>query len=193
VNLTPEDLLALREKVKIIFNAICMLWGVNALNWAAFQGRMNRVFGIRPRELLGLLGIVTGHFLHLDQRHLIGNTQALLVLGGLVILQSIPLFGQVTVLAALVAGIGTWIAGANNTSYVGASGVIFGYLGFLLTYGITTGNLLALLLASIAGIWYGRLIVDILPGRQGGWIGHLFGFIGGILAAYWLGYLQVGQ
>lgn len=201
--MTPisEDLLVLRAKAKILFTLICFLWGIHALNWAAFRGGLNWVFGIRPREILGLVGIVTSPFLHGDGDHLPGNTLFLLPLGGFVLVQGIEIFYVVTITAALVDGLGTWLFAKNYGypyAYVGASGVIFGYLGFLLIYGFVAGNILAFLLALVAGSWYGKLITGsqynpslILPGSQGAWISHLFGFIGGILAAYLLGYWQL--
>jgi membrane associated rhomboid family serine protease len=190
VDVTPDDLLILREKAKIIFSLVCILWGIHALNWAAFQGKLNTVLGIRPRDPLGLFGVAAAHFLHVNQSHLIANTWVLLALGGFVILQGVDLFNWVTLVTALITGLGTWLFGIAGIAYVGASGVLFGYLGFLLVYGVIAGNFLALLLAAVTGMWYGNRLVGILPGGMGGWIGHLFGFAGGVLAAYWLTYGQ---
>lgn len=195
---SAEDLLLLRAKARILFSLICLLWGIHALNAAVFQGGLNRVFGIRPRELWGLIGVFTAHLLHDEDDHLPNNTLALVPLGGFVILQGIPIFYTVTIVTALVAGIGTWLLGAPapaHDAYKGASGVIFGYLGFLLIYGLTSGNSLAFLFAVITGFCYGRSIIgskqlpsQILPGSRGAWITHLFGFVGGIIAAYLLSY-----
>lgn len=197
-----EDLLLLRTKARILFSLVCLLWGIHALNAAVFRGGLNRVFGIRPRELWGLVGIFTAHLLHDEDDHLPSNTLALIPLGGFVILQGIPIFYTVTIIAALVAGVGTWLLGSpvpKDDAYKGASGVIFGYLGFLLLYGLTSGNAIAFLFAIIAGFCYGRLIVgsnqlpsQILPGARSAWITHLFGFVGGIIAAYLLSYSDKG-
>jgi membrane associated rhomboid family serine protease len=198
---TPEDLLLLQAKAKILLSLICLLWGIHALNWVVFKGGLNETFGIRPREIGGLVGVVTCHFLHDDEdQHLPSNTRALFPLGGFVLLQGIETFYATTIIIALVSGIGVWLFAKQGT-HVGASMLIYGYLGFLLIYGLVAGNLLALLIALMVGFRYGSQITgtqkypsDILPGGSPGisWEGHLFGFIGGIVAAYFLGYLQLG-
>lgn len=182
-----------------------MLWAIHAINWAVFQGELNWAFGIRPRTAWGLVGVIAAHFLHSEGDHLVGNTLSLIPLGGLVLLQGIGIFLVVSVISGLIAGLGTWLfapsifwPNGRAAPYRGASGVIFGYLGFLLVYGLLGGNMVALLIALLVLIRYGWLVLGteampsgILPGHPSAWMMHLFGFIGGIVAAYLLGYARL--
>jgi len=89
--------------------------------------------------------------------------------------------------SALVSGLGIWLFGASNSIHIGASGLIFGYFGYLVARGYFERSFTALLLAVIALILYGGILMGALPGQPGvSWQGHLFGFAGGILAAYLL-------
>ncbi|HHP7245579.1 MAG TPA: rhomboid family intramembrane serine protease, partial [Elainellaceae cyanobacterium] len=87
----------------------------------------------------------------------------------------------------LVSGFGAWTFGGPRSNHIGASGLVFGYLGFLLFRGYFERSFLAIALAVIAGVLYGGAIWGILPFRRGrSWQGHLFGLIGGALAARFL-------
>jgi membrane associated rhomboid family serine protease len=92
-------------------------------------------------------------------------------------------FFVVSAIAMLVGGLGTWLFGAPAL-HIGASGVIFGYLGFLLLRGYFERKFASILFSVFVGILYGSLIWGVLPGQPGiSWEGHLFGFLGGVLAA----------
>ncbi len=92
---------------------------------------------------------------------------------------------MVTLITATISGLGIWLFGAANSVHIGISGVIFGYLGYLLFRGYFERSIVAIILAVLATIFYGGMIFGILPLRDGvSWLGHLFGLIGGVLAAY---------
>jgi membrane associated rhomboid family serine protease len=94
-------------------------------------------------------------------------------------------FALVTVMAMLLGGLGVWTFGATGSVHIGASGVIFGYLGFLLLSGFFERRFGAILVSLGVGVAYGGLVWGVLPSRPGiSWEGHLFGFLAGILAAY---------
>ena len=103
------------------------------------------------------------------------------------LLRSTREFFFVTAVAVLVSGLGIWIFGAGNSIHLGISGVVFGYLGYLLARGYFERSPTAIALALIALFFYGSMIWGVLPLRDGvSWLGHLFGLIGGGLAAYWV-------
>src|SRR6478752_8114164 len=113
---------------------LAVMWVVELVD-VPLDGRLDR-FGIRPRQLDGLDGIVFAPFLHLGFGHLIANTVPFVVMGGVICLSGAKRFVQVTVIVALVSGVGVWLTGASNSLVVGASGLVFGYLTYLVARGI---------------------------------------------------------
>ncbi|NEP56065.1 MAG: rhomboid family intramembrane serine protease [Symploca sp. SIO2G7] len=169
----------------ILGGSIALMWVLEIVDVIVFRQRLN-VYGIRPREIIGLRGILFAPFLHGGFAHLISNTIPFLVLGWFVMLQETSEFFIVTPIIMLISGLGVWLLGAPAV-HIGASGVIFGYLGFLLARGFFERNFPSILLSLLVGSLYGGLIWGVLPTQPGvSWEGHLFGFIGGILAARFL-------
>lgn len=144
--------------------------------------------GIRPRTTAGLLvGIPLAPFLHGGVDHLLGNTLPFLLLGFLTLLRGRAIFFAATVFITIVGGIGTWLLGAENSYHIGASGLIFGYFGFLIMAGVFERSLKAILVAVLVGFAYGGIIWGVLPGTPGvSWEGHLFGLLGGVVASFYL-------
>lgn len=141
--------------------------------------------GIHPRAISGLAGIAFSPFLHGDFSHLISNTLPCLILGGLVLAGGRGIFFGTTIFVIIVGGSAVWLLGAPNSNHIGASGLVFGYLGFLLARGWFERSVGWILLALVVLIAYGGLLFGILPGQPGiSWQGHLFGFVAGIVAAW---------
>lgn len=179
----PSLLSEAKTQATALFGFVALLWLVEIIDWVIFGGRLDR-YGIRPRQLAGLWGILFAPFLHGNFEHLTANTLPLLVLGWLVMLRETGDWLVVTVLSALVGGLGTWLIGAANTSHIGASGILFGYFGFLLMRGYFERSLVAIAFSILVISLYGGIVWGVLPGQPGiSWEGHLFGFIGGALAA----------
>ncbi|NJN48725.1 MAG: rhomboid family intramembrane serine protease [Alkalinema sp. RL_2_19] len=180
--LDPIVLLNLR----ILGGMVVLLWALELIDTIVLQGRLHRL-GIRPRQTAGLKGILLSPLLHSDLKHLAANTLPLVVLGGLILFRSQPTFAIVTAVVWLISGIGTWLFGGPRTNHIGASGIVFGYLGFLLLQGYLERSPIALGLAVVAGVLYGGSLWGVLPIKRGrSWQGHLFGFIGGGVAARYL-------
>jgi len=143
-------------------------------------------FGIVPRTTDGLLGIPLAPFLHANLNHLIANTVPFLIFGWLVMLRDRRHFGAVTLAAMLGSGVLAWSLGAPGSIHVGASGIIFGYLGFLLLSGWYARSLSSIAISVLVAFAWGGTVLGVLPGTPGvSWQGHLGGFIGGVLAARW--------
>lgn len=169
--------------LKILLSFVALLWVLELIDTLFLNQDLNR-FGIIPRTTTGLRGILFAPLLHGNLAHLAANTAPLFVLGLLVMLRSLRVFGQVTASSWLVGGTGTWLTGGFNTLHVGASILIFGYLGYLMASAYYERSLTALLTALIVGLLYGSMILSILPLRAGiSWQGHLFGLLGGVLVA----------
>lgn len=174
----------LKTQVAILGSLVAIFWIVEIIDQLFFSGsRGLDIYGIIPRNPTGLRGILFAPFLHGNFPHLIANTIPFLTLGWFIMLQEISDFLLVTVITAIVSGLGVWLFGAPGL-HIGASGVIFGYLGFLLLRGYFERSFAAIFFSVVVAFFYGSLIAGVLPGQVGiSWEGHLFGFIGGVLAA----------
>lgn len=174
------------QHVTILLIVIAALWFLEIADTLVWHGGLD-AYGIRPRTAAGLRHILIAPLLHAGIAHLVANTVPLFILGWLVMLRRTSDFFVVSLIAALVSGLGVWLFGGSHTIHIGASGVIFGYLGYLLGRAYFERSLAALLIAVVAGLLYGGMIWGVLPLQPGvSWLGHLFGLIGGSLAAYFL-------
>ena len=173
-----------RFVLRYVGGAMALMWALELVD-QLFLGQYLDTFGIWPRSLRGLLGIAAAPFLHGDFSHLMHNTLPFLVMGWLVFLRGRGAFFFASIFTAMTAGLGAWAFGGGNSVHIGASGVIFGYLGFLLAGGWFERRIGSLFLSVVVGGLYGGLILGVLPsdGRVS-WQGHLFGFLGGLLAAW---------
>ncbi len=179
----------LKDQGKLLGASIGVLWLVQLVNWAT-HGALN-AWGIIPRTLHGLWGILFAPFLHGSWTHLIANTVPLAVLGWMVMLRRKRDFFYVAAISGLVAGVGTWAFGslfaAGTAVHIGASSIVFGLLGYLLSRGVFERKAGAILGGVAALFLYGGALWGLLPGQTGiSWEGHLFGLIGGIIAARYL-------
>lgn len=170
-------------QIKILFGVVVLLWAAEIIDQVIFQGALNS-FGIRPRSLPGLFGIIFAPFLHGNFQHLLTNTIPLVSLGWLIMLRETEDFFWVSIISAIVSGLGTWLIAAPNSVHIGASGVVFGYFGFLLLRGYFERSAVAIAFSLLVAFLYGGIIWGVLPTQPGiSWEGHLFGFLGGVLAA----------
>jgi membrane associated rhomboid family serine protease len=186
--LVHQETKALARELKtqgtILGGFVATIWVLEVVD--VFLGGALNTYGILPRNLIGLRGILFAPFLHGNFAHLIANTIPFLTLGWFVMLRETSDFFVVTGITMLVSGLGVWLFGSAGL-HIGASGVVFGYLGFLLARGYFERNIPSILLSVIVGFLYGGAIWGVLPTQPGvSWEGHLFGFIGGVIAARFL-------
>jgi membrane associated rhomboid family serine protease len=163
---------------------LAVLWTVEIVDANIFHGSLDRM-GIIPRTGTGLLGILAAPFLHGDWGHLTSNTVGIVLLGGLTLLIGRREFFAVTLAGIVVGGLGTWIFGRPSL-HIGASGVVFAYLGYLMLRGWYDRRFGSIALAVAVGWFYGGMVLGMIPGiapRFISWECHLFGFIGGVLTA----------
>jgi len=176
----------LATQITILSGLVALLWTIEAIDWL-LPLRLD-LFGIWPRTEIGLRGIFLAPFLHGNFAHLAANTAPLVVFGWLILLGGVSDFLFVSAVAMIVSGLGTWLIGAPGSVHIGASGVIFGYFGFLLLRGLFERSPMSIIVSLIVGFAYGSFIWGVLPNQPGiSWEGHLFGFLGGVLAAQILG------
>lgn len=144
-------------------------------------------FGVRPRQFAGLPGIFISPFLHRDFAHLAGNTLPLLGLSLILAFTGMRRFLTATVIIIFVTGSAVWLFGRSGAIHLGASGIVFGYLGFLLVKGFIEKRARWIAVSLIIGFLYSGIIHNMLPTRDHvSWESHFFGFLSGILASYLL-------
>lgn len=154
--------------------------------------------GIRPLETDGLMGIIFAPLLHANWDHLIANTIPALILGFLMTLAGLSRFIFATAIIWILGGFGTWLIGNVGAhcpyvgarcelNHIGASGLIFGWLAFLIVYGFFTRKVWEIVVGVVVLFVYGGVLLGVLPGTPGvSWQGHLSGAVAGVIAAYLL-------
>jgi len=181
----PNLLDRFSQQITILGGFVALMWVLEIIDLVIFRGGLDGL-GIHPRKLSGLWGILFCPFLHGGMRHLIANTAPFITLGWLVMLRRMEDFWVATIVSMGVGGLGVWIGGASNSVHLGASGLVFGYLGFLLGRAYFERKLESIALGFLVLVVYGGLLWGVLPLQPYvSWEGHLFGLVGGALAARW--------
>ena len=165
---------------------VVLLWVVEIVD-TAMNHELDQ-YGVQPREGEGLLGILFAPVLHSGWDHLSANTLPALVLGFLVLVSGIVRGLEATAVIWLVAGVGVWLVAGSPSVHLGASSLIFGWLVYLMVRGIFTRRAGEIILGMVLFFMYGGLLLGVLPGQPGiSWQGHLFGALGGAVAAWLIG------
>jgi membrane associated rhomboid family serine protease len=187
-----ELTLTFGERLKLITGFLGVLWAIEIVDTVLLSSTL-QTFGLQPRTLDGLVGVLTMPFLHGDWDHIASNTFPLAIFGTLILFRGLNRFLAVTGITILVSGLLVWIAGSSG-NHIGASGLIFGYLGYLMSVGFWERKMGTILLSLGVGFLYGGMLWGVLPGQTGiSWEGHLFGFLGGVLAARQLARPKAGS
>jgi membrane associated rhomboid family serine protease len=171
-----------RQALILIAALAALMWVVEIIDQIA-GGDLDQ-YGIEPRETDGLIGVATAPFLHAGFDHLIGNTVPFLILGATIALSGLFQVAAATLIIIVVGGLGTWLVAPAGTDHIGASGVVFGYATFLIARGVFTRSLLHLAVGLVVIAVFGTTLLSGLVPTDGiSWQGHLFGGIGGVIAA----------
>jgi membrane associated rhomboid family serine protease len=173
---------AIRDHLFLLFGLLGIMRVVGILDLLPVL-HLNR-HGIHPRSASGLPGILFAPFLHAGFGHLLVNSLPFVILGGVVLLGGVGVFWRVTIFVTLLGGLGVWLCAGPFTNHIGSSGLIFGYLGFVLARGFFEKSLTWILISCAIMVVYGGLLFGVLPIHAGvSWQGHLFGFVAGVGAA----------
>jgi membrane associated rhomboid family serine protease len=173
-----------RRQALIVVGAMAVvMWVLEIVDQAA-GGQLDQ-YGIRPHEADGLVpGIIAAPFLHAGFGHLEGNTVPFLVLGGAIALSGLQRVVLATLIIVLIGGIGVWVFGATGTDHIGASGLVFGYAGYLIARAFFSRSMVHLVVGvGVIGIYGTTLLFGLAPRDGISWQGHLFGAVGGVVAA----------
>ncbi len=181
VQTTRRDRDARTSGVLLVVAVAALMWVVEIVD--LFAGDLD-ANGIRPRDADGLIGIAVAPFLHGGFAHLLGNTIPFLALGATIALSGLARVVAVGAIVALVGGLGTWVVGPAGTTHIGASGLVFGFAAYLIARGISSRRITHLLVGlAVIALFGTTLLVGLVPTAGVSWQGHLFGAIGGIVAA----------
>ena len=171
----------MRLSVIWIFGSLAVMWVVEIIN--GFIGHRLSLWGILPRTTPGLIGIPLSPFLHGSFNHVLSNTIPFLVLGGLVGLRGGQKLVGISLFIIVAGGAGVWLLG-RPAVHVGASGLVFGYFGYLVANGWFDRRPLSILAAIAVIVVYGSLVFGVIPTTGFvSWEAHLFGLLAGVLAA----------
>lgn len=172
-----------RTAIGIVIAIVALMWVLEVVD-VAVDHRLDR-YGIEPRDPDGLDGVIAAPFLHVGFGHLMANTIPFVVMGVVIAFEGPVRLLGVTAIVAVVSGLGTWLVAPVNTVHLGASGVVFGYATYLIARGLFNRRAGEIAIgAGVVALWGGALLGGLEPQRGISWQGHLFGALGGLLAAW---------
>jgi len=161
---------------------VAFLWGIKWVE--SLSGSNLSVWGIFPRTVRGLVGVVTAPLIHGGWEHLVANTTPLYILSAGVLYFYRPIAYRVLLLIYILSGFWVWVA-ARQVWHIGISGVVYGLAFFLFFSGVFRKDIRALALSLIVALFYGGMFWGIFPIKEGmSWESHLFGAIAGIISAF---------
>ena len=161
---------------------VAVLWALEVVD--TVTGHPLDAWGVRPRTDEGLVGVVVAPMLHFGFAHLLGNTVPVLVLGFLTLATGIARGLLATAVIWVVGGLGVWVVAQPASVHAGASVLIFGWIVYLVVRGLLDRHPMEILIGVAVFLLYSSTLLGALPGQPGiSWQGHLFGAIGGFLAA----------
>ncbi|MDH6576267.1 rhomboid family intramembrane serine protease [Kitasatospora sp. MAP5-34] len=183
--LDPARMIAeARKAFFVMFALLCVVWAVQLANWAD-DYRLSVDFGIMAHQPDRLPDVLAAPFLHANWRHLEGNSGPLFVFGFLAAYRGVSRFLGLTLLVALTSGLAVWLFERGGVVTVGASGVIFGYFGYVVLRGVFDQNLIDTLIGLVMGASFAYILTTAVPGTPGvSWLAHLGGLTGGLAGAW---------
>ena len=184
---TAEEMIAeARKAFFVMFAFMAVVWALQIANWAG-NYRLDAEFQIVPQQVDRLPDVLAAPFLHYSWAHIEGNSGPLFVFGFLAAYRGVVRFLWLTLLVALTSGLTVWVFQDTHTASVGASGLIFGYFGYVVLRGIFDRHLIDTLIGLVMAASFAYLVTIALPGTPGvSWLAHMGGLVGGVIGAWLL-------
>jgi membrane associated rhomboid family serine protease len=180
----PETVLAqARTALFVMVGVLAAVWIIQIANWADHY-KLTFEYGIQPRDLAGLPDILTAPFLHFSWAHIEGNSGPLFIFGFLAAYRGITRFLGVTVVVILASGLGAWLTESPGTVGAGASGVVFGYFGYIMVRGFFDRHPIDMLVGAVMALCFAYQFTVLLPHAGIGWQAHIAGLAGGVAAGW---------
>jgi membrane associated rhomboid family serine protease len=174
-----------RKALFVMVGFLAILWIVQLANWADAYHLVVR-FGIRPHDLGSLPDILAAPFLHLSWTHIESNSGPLFIFGFLAAYRGVLRFLWLTALVIVTSGLASWIFGDLGSIGVGASGVVFGYLGYILVRGFFDRHGIDILIGAVMALCFAYQFTVLLPKTGIGWQDHIGGLVGGVVGGWLL-------
>jgi membrane associated rhomboid family serine protease len=172
-----------RKALFVMVGFLAILWLIQIVNWADHY-RLTYEYGIRPRDVAALPDILTAPFLHFSWSHIEGNSGPLFIFGFLAAYRGVTKFISVTVVVVLTSGLAAWLTESPGAVGAGASGVVFGYFGYIMVRGFFDRHAIDVLLGAVMALCFAYQFTVLLPKAGIGWQAHIGGLVGGIAAGW---------
>jgi len=172
-----------RKALFVMVGFLALLWIIQLVN-AADHYQLTQDYGIRPRDLGSLPYVLTAPFLHVSWTHIESNSGPLFIFGFLAAYRGVGRFLGLTALVILVSGLADWFTGPPDSVGVGASGVVFGYLGYILVRGFFDRRPIDILIGAVMALCFAYQFTVLLPHANIGWQAHIGGLAAGVVGGW---------
>ncbi|MFD7918374.1 rhomboid family intramembrane serine protease [Streptomyces sp. NPDC059740] len=173
-----------RRGLFVMVAFLALLWAVQLANWSGHYA-LDREYGLVPGDLTRLPDILTAPLLHGSWSHIESNSGPLFVFGFLAAYRGVARFLGLTALVAVVSGLTVWVFESGDHYTVGASGLVFGYFGYVVVRGLFDRNLVDSLIGVVMAASFAYMLTVAVPGAPGiSWLAHLGGLAGGLVGAW---------
>ena len=172
-----------RKALFVMVGFLAILWIIQIANWADHY-HLTFSYGIRPRDVTSLPAILSAPFLHFSWAHIEGNSGPLFIFGFLAAYRGVTKFLGVTVLVVVTSGLGAWFFENPDSVGAGASGVVFGYFGYIMVRGFFDRHPIDMLLGAVMALCFAYQFTVLLPQAGIGWQAHIAGLAGGVAAGW---------
>ena len=172
-----------RKAFFVMAGFLAVIWVLQIANWADHY-RITLDYGIRPRDIASLPEVISAPFLHFSWAHIEGNSGPLFIFGFLAAYRGVRKFIWVTILIICTSGLAAWLAEPANTIGAGASGLVFGYFGYIMVRGFFDRHLIDMVIGAIMALCFAYQFSVLLPRAGIGWQAHIGGLVGGVAAGW---------
>jgi len=172
-----------RKALFVMVGFLALIWIIQIANWADHY-HLTYDYGIQPRDVASLPDILSAPFLHFNWAHIEGNSGPLFIFGFLAAYRGVARFFGVTALVILTSGLGAWIFESPGSVGAGASGVVFGYFGYIMVRGFFDRHAIDMLLGAVMALCFAYQFTVLLPQNGIGWQAHIGGLAGGVAAGW---------
>jgi membrane associated rhomboid family serine protease len=172
-----------RSALFVMVGVLAVIWIVQIIN-SADGYNLTHHYGIMPRDVAALPYILTAPFLHFSWTHIEGNSGPLFIFGFLAAYRGIGRFAGVTAVVVLTSGLAAWFFEAPNSTGAGASGVVFGYFGYIIVRGLFDRHAIDILVGAVMALCFAYQFSVLLPHQGIGWQAHVGGLVGGVVSGW---------